>query len=99
MIFCDPNNQSLCGPCDTDHLDNWNTFCGKRDWDDPRGADFTINGAGAEKDSDNPFYTNVTFSPARKFTLCIKPFSDVHTADGIRIPVRGSAESCVTETY
>lgn len=100
MIFCDPDDQSKCGPCDTDHQDNWNTYCHKRDWDDPRGPMVNVTGARDWwKSDENPFQTKVHFEPGQSFMICIRPYNDVQTADGIHIPVRGTAASCVTETY
>lgn len=99
-IFCDPNNMSNCGPCDEDHGSYWNTFCHQRDWDDPRGPSRNVEGAeDFWTDSDNPYYTNVHFKPGQAFTICIRPYNDDHTSDGIHLPIHGPAASCVTETY
>lgn len=99
-IFCDPQNMGRCGPCDSDHADSWNSFCHQRDYDDPRGPYRNVEGAESWwEDSDNPYYTNVQFKPGQPFTICIRPYKDDHTSDGIYLPVHGTASSCVTETY
>lgn len=98
-IFCNKDG-SKCGPCDTDHMDNYTTFCNNQDWDIVGGPHIhSISGATAEKDGDNPFYTNVTFTPGVPFTLCIRAPQNPKTASGQPVTVQGTAQTCVTETY
>lgn len=98
-IFCNKDG-SKCGPCDTDHMDNYTTFCNNQDWDIVGGPHIhSISGATAEKDGDNPFYTNVTFTPGVAFTLCIRAPQNPKTASGQPVAVQGTAQTCVTETY
>ncbi len=99
-ILADPNDLSKSGPCDEEHPINWNSYCNRRDYDDPRGPHRNVTGARSfNVNGDNPFKTDVHFELGVPFTICIRPEADIHTADGINIPVHGTAASCVTETY
>lgn len=98
-IFCNADG-SKCGPCDTDHMDNYTTFCNNQDWDIVGGPHIhSISGATAEKDGDNPFYTNVHFTPGVSFTLCIRAPESPKTVSGQPVRVQGTAQTCVTEKY
>lgn len=100
LLAPDEDHLNQGGPCDEDHQTNWNTFCGQRDWDDPRGPDRVVTGdiTGWEIDESNPFQTWVQFIPGKQFTICTEPLADAHTSDGIPIDVLRPARRCTTKT-
>lgn len=97
--LCDPNNPGNCGPCDTDHMDNWNTFCLGQDYD-PRKIRFTVKN-GTAVPTDNPSQYEVHFTPGVAFTACASalPYGEDETTDGLKLQQKGNTETCVTEKY
>lgn len=97
--LCDPDNPGNCGPCDMDHMTNWNSFCLQQDYD-PRKIRFTAKGATVEE-TDNPSQWEVHFTPGVPFTACASalPFGQDRSTSGLQLEQKANTETCVTETY
>lgn len=101
-IFCS-DDKKVCSSCDPGHAQSWTTFCQEKEWDDPRGpkrsvVDHKGNPVKWEVNADNPFKTDVYFTPGESFTICVEPYADAH-ANGVPLRVERPARTCVTETY
>lgn len=89
--------------CDTDHMDNWNTFCGQRthdpDYESPAGAqNWEISGAqDLGPHPGNSAMRDILGAPGAQVWVRVCIDKDARTPDGCKITRRG--DGCGERTF